>query len=90
MSQLGGPQCILCRRVCSPDMNYCLPQCEGRKTGLCHFFCQACWNGTLCRVQCELAACTGCAIGANPYPMNGAYIGTTQESEVDSDLEMQD
>ena len=78
-----GPYCILCRSACPPNMNYCLPQCEGRKQGACHFFCQQCWDRTLSRMACELATCTGCAIGHPAFPMNHARpIQAVRQSQV--------
>lgn len=47
---------------------------------MCHFFCQQCWDKTLSRVQCELAACTGCAIGAVPFCMNTMPLHTSSGS----------
>ena len=81
-----GPYCILCRSTCAPDMNYCLPQCKGRQSGNCHFFCQRCWEQTLSRVACDLAACTGCAIGHPAFPMSVPTVEVEHRVEGDVDM----
>ena len=82
------PICILCRSPCAPDMNYCLPQCDGRRTGRCHFFCQRCWETTLSRMKCELAQCTGCHIGHPPFLISMTPVAATTQAEDDVMMSM--
>ncbi len=77
-------ECMLCHRGCPADLNYCLPQCEGRKNGYAHFFCHNCWEHTLSRVKCELASCIGCHLGFRGVPFNTPPV---IDEEPDADMQ---
>lgn len=87
---MNHPQCILCQRICPADVDYCLPECHGRKTGYAHFFCHACWDHTLSRVKCELASCTGCHIGMPGFRIPVHPVGPVIEDVGGDDLDMTD